>query len=239
MLSKKITSVQHPRVQEAIEIRRLRSARQEKKIFLLVGQKMIQEYQGPLLTVFSLQESPLKAKEHFIVPEEILKKITGLEKPDGMAAIVSLPPPKDPFLGERLLVLDGLQDPGNVGTLLRTAWAFGWDGVVATPDTVDFFNDKALRAARGATLHLPLATLPEEAILEKLNRPLYIADFGGTLPTSYSPPLALLLGREGEGVRSWAKNKGKRLTIPMSHGVDSLNVATAGALFLYMMRHPL
>lgn len=241
IVAKRVARLQHPAVKEAIAVRRFRSAREETGKLLLVGKKMIAEYKHPLLALFSSEDTPsFQTKERFLVSEEILQKITGLKEGGGAAALVSLPPQKDPWGGKRLLFLDGLQDPGNLGSLLRTAWAFGWDGVIATPDTVDFFNDKALRAGRGAHFHLSLCTAPLEKAEEKIRaqkRTLYIADLkGAPLPQDApSPPLGLLLGGEGQGVRSWAKTLGSPLSLPMLKGVESLNVAIAGGIFLHAL----
>jgi TrmH family RNA methyltransferase len=135
------------------------------------------------------------------------------------------------------LILDQIADPGNLGTLLRTAYALKWDGVAATPGTVDFFNDKAIRAAKGATFRLPLALVSSEEIAS-WNVSFYIADLQGA-PLSdakFQTPRALILGNEGRGISPWAETIGKKIHIPMRTEAESLNVAAAGAILLYAMR---
>lgn len=240
MLEKKISSLQHPLVKHWEKLRREKNYREEKGALLIAGEKMIREFPFPLRTLISLQAAPLMAEQRYFVTEAILKKITGLETPDGFAAEVELPLPQDVGHCRRLLILDQLQDPGNMGTLLRTALAFGWEGVVATPGTVDFFNDKALRAAKGATFRLAYSwKTPEEiALLSREKKwDVWVADLTGkdleTIP--FHLPFALVLSSEGEGVNAWARKLGKAISIPLKRGVESLNVAAAGAILLYTM----
>jgi TrmH family RNA methyltransferase len=166
-----------------------------------------------------------------------LKKITGLNQPDGYAAELALPPLQKMEGKKFLLVLDEIADPGNLGTLLRTALALGWEGVIVTPGTVDLFNDKALRAGKGAQFHLPLARLnAEEIAAMELN--FYTADLEGKSldHAKFKSPLALILSSEGHGSKDWSNQIAQKITIPMSRVVESLNVAASGAILLYAMR---
>lgn len=239
MLPKKITSLQHPLVKECVELRKNRSIREEKKLVFLSGENIIREYTGIIEKIFSLAPSKLKAKENILVTEEILKKITGLEQPDGLAALVPLPNPQDLSNKKRILILDQIQDPGNLGTLLRTALSFGWEGVIATPGTVDFFNEKALRSAQGATFKIPFCWQTEEEILSCYPpQHLFVADKVGENFENVSPdrPIYLILSNEGSGPQAWAEKKGSKISIPMQNRVESLNVAIAGAILLYALR---
>lgn len=179
--------------------------------------------------------SNIQAKEHYLVTEAILKKVTGFSTP--VAAEIALPEPQDLSKKQFLLILDQIGDPGNLGTLLRTALALKWDGVILTPGTVDLFNDKAIRAAKGATFHLPFARMTIEEI-SKLKLQFFTADLHGSplRTTTFKPPLALILSHEGRGPGSWSEKLAKKVTIPMSNQVESLNVATSGAILLYEMR---
>jgi len=155
--------------------------------------------------------------------------------------------PRDPMeavdaqASPRVLLLDGVQDPGNAGTLIRTARAFGLDGVLALDGTVDPWNSKAVRAAAGAFAHLPVARLPWGRAwewLQKRNIPLVAADAEGEdvrgVPPSGS--WALAVGNEGAGPRNELLNKAERVvSIPMAPGVESLNAGVAGAILLYAL----
>ncbi len=235
MVPKKITSLQHPLIKHWFELRTERAYREETQRVLVVGEKMSSEL--PIDTLIAL-EPPLEtnAKETYLVTEPILKKITGLNQPDGFAAELSMPKPQDLGRKKFLVILDQIADPGNLGTLLRTAFALNWEGVIVTPGTVDLFNDKALRAGKGAHFHLPYARLTTEEIAE-LNLHLYTADLEGEpLGTAhFKTPLALILSSEGHGAGAWSDGKADKITIPMSGQVDSLNVAASGAILLYAM----
>ncbi len=239
-----IMSLQHPLVKEWVRLRLEKSARAESGKVLLIGAKMVQELSEKieLLTVISTKPVPhIRANEHVLVHDSILQKITGLPSPDGIAAIATLPQSQSLEGKKKILILDKIADPGNLGTLLRTALALNWDGVIFTPGTVDPFNDKALRASKGAIFSLPFAHLSEEQ-LATFVKPLYIyvADLDGTpLPqATFEEPLALVLSNEGAGASSWKSDKVKKVLIPMHHDVESLNVAMSGSILLYSMGQP-
>lgn len=235
MVAKKITSLQHSLVKHWIALREKRSYREETQRVLVSGEKMVQELRPQV--VITVEPTSLVAAEHYLVTEAILKKITGLEHPDGYAAEAALPPPQDLKSKKFLVILDQIADPGNLGTLLRTALALRWEGVILTPGTVDLFNDKALRAAKGATFALPYARLTIEEIAQ-IKTHFFTADLHGTaLPNvSFKPPVALILSHEGRGPGAWSSSFAQKITIPMSAQVDSLNVAASGAILLYAMR---
>jgi RNA methyltransferase, TrmH family len=236
MVPKKITSLQHPLVKHWVGLRTERAYREETQRLLVVGEKMSREL--PVDCLIALEPSlRTNAKETYLVTEPILKKITGLNQPDGFAAELPMPKPQALSGKKFLVILDQIADPGNLGTLLRTALALNWEGVIVTPGTVDLFNDKVLRAGKGAHFHLPYARLTTEEILA-LNLQLYTADLEGE-PLSrahFKAPLGLILSSEGHGAGSWSDGKAQKITIAMNGKVDSLNVAASGAILLYMMR---
>lgn len=244
MLSKTITSLQHPIVKYFVELRTSRRAREEKKEVLLSGEKLVRELslKQPLSVLMTLDEAPdIEAKEKYIVSIEILEKVTGLSKSDGYAASIAIPEEQDLEDKERILILDRVSDPGNLGTLFRTALALGWEGIWLLDGCVDPLNDKALRAARGATFWIPFAWTTAEAIISWTKRKkasLYTADLQGNPidKVSVSHPTALILSNESAGAREWPSQK---ITIPMSPHVESLNVAASGAIFLFALRKSL
>ena len=137
-----------------------------------------------------------------------------------------------------VIVLDAVQDPGNVGTLLRTAQGLGAAGVLALPGTVELTNPKVIRGSMGATFSLPaLGVTVDELLLWSKERkvPLLIAEAGGE-PVGRKPvtkPVALVLGNEGGGVSPVIRDAGRAVAIPLTPGTESLNVAVAGAILLY------
>ncbi|XP_073155412.1 uncharacterized protein [Henckelia pumila] len=152
----------------------------------------------------------------------------------------------------RILVLDGIQDPGNLGTLLRSATAFRWGGVLLLPGCCDPFNEKALRAGRGASFQIQIITgnwthietLRKEfqmkmlaghpSISDKLNPVLKLSK---ELADSLAElPLCLVLGSEGTGLSETSKSSCELVSIPMAGEFESLNVSVAGGIFMYMLQ---
>ena len=236
MVAKEILSVQHPLVKRAVALRQERKAREEEKRVLIVGKNLISDLASHVSfdTLFYLEQTPsFSVRENIHVSHAVLKKITGLEEPDGWAAIIPLPPPQSLWNCNRILVLDQIGDPGNLGTLWRTALGLGWDGIWITPGTVDPFNDKALRAAKGATFRLGYEWIKPEEI-SKWKGALFVADLQGEPLTKIKTivPFGLVLSRESRGPNNWTKPYTK-VTIPMSNSLESLNVASAGSILLY------
>ncbi len=141
----------------------------------------------------------------------------------------------------RLLLLDGIQDPGNAGTLVRAARAFGLDAVLALDGTVELYNPKVVRASAGALAHLKI--LKEnwstvEAWLAEWEIPLLVADAGGRDVRRFEAPpsWALVVGNEGAGPRARALAGAQAaLAVPMEAGMDSLNAGVAGAILLFSL----
>jgi len=137
-------------------------------------------------------------------------------------------------------VLAGIQDPGNLGTILRASEAFGATGVLLARGTVSPYNAKALRATAGAIFRLPiLRDLPTAEILALLRKNrvrIFTTDVSGGLPparASLVGPLALVLGSEGAGLPPEFQGVGESLTIPLAGRAESLNVASAASVILY------
>lgn len=245
---KHISSLTHHQVKRWISLRQDASVRASIGRVLVQGKKMVEEVSlvNPLRALIVTEERlnlPYKAGETYIVTAEIIKKITGVLAPEGIAAEVDLPQESSLETCRWILALDGVSDPGNVGTLLRSCYAFGWNGVFLLPGSCDPFNDKALRASLGAIFHLHYrhGSYEELVCLQKrLELPFYGADLTGTSIETlkgYSTPGALLaMGCEAHGLSAPIRQHSKPLTIPMQPGVDSLNVAIAGGIMLYMLR---
>lgn len=245
MLSRIITSLQHPFVKYAVKLRSDKSFRYEEHKVLICGVKLVRElsksqaFKAIIHTeAFS---DKLKAEETYIVSDEIMKKISGMPSPEPVAAIIELPQNADLSKCKYLLILDRLSDPGNLGTLLRTALALGWEGAFILDSTCDPYNEKAIRSAKGATFHLPmqigsLSTL--QKILENGKHKTYVADLHGASfkQADSKAPIALVLGSESHGPSKEAKTDFTPISIPMPGLMESLNVASAGAILLEHLR---
>jgi RNA methyltransferase, TrmH family len=181
------------------------------------------------------------------VAEAELEELADTEHPQGVVAVIE---PKRWALsdlrlgpGSALLVLDGVQDPGNVGTMLRTALGLGAAGLIALKGTADLSNPKVIRAAMGASFRLPSTAASAEELVAwlRLQRAqIWVADPAGQspeplpAPTPQRPPVALIVGNEGAGVSAVLDAAAyRRITIPLARNVESLNVAVAAGILLY------
>ena len=168
------------------------------------------------------------------------------ESPQGVLAVAEIPSRTlgDLALGAsaRIVVLDAVQDPGNVGTILRTAAALGATAAVALPGTVDLWNAKVVRSAMGASFHFPVlqTTWAElDGFASAHEVAIWGADAGGTpLDRVHAPArLALVMGNEGAGLSAEARSRAAQLVaLPIGSVVESLNVAVATGIFLYQLR---
>jgi len=240
---REILSASNPALKELVKIKNDARFRESGKIVLIEGEKLISDAAEvtPLICLLSTDEARLKkfkARESYLITPPLLKKISSSVNPDGLLAVVEMPSYRLPKVLTKLLVLDRLQDPGNLGTLIRSAYAMNWDAVFLLEGTVDPFNDKALRAAKGATFRLPLMkgniTRLKE-VLAEFSLTSIAADMKGALLGSVALPkkIALILGNEGRGLSPELLDGATTLSIPMREGADSLNVATSGAIFMY------
>ena len=255
----KITSTANQHIKNAIQIREKR-ATYKHSAFLIEGPHLVAtalEADIKIREVFAadvflnkkenrglLQGLSRRAGQVFEVTDQVLRKITETETPQGVVAVVSYTPPglhelsfrADPFL----VVIDGIQDPGNLGTIIRTADAAGTDAVILLPGTCDAFMPKAVRATAGSIFHLPVVYAEPEALtpwLRENNIRLVVtaADAEKTIyEADLSGPLSMVFGNEAHGVSSQLKKTGHlSLRIPIFGNAESLNVATAAAICLY------
>lgn len=166
------------------------------------------------------------------VSDALFAKLASTEAPQGVLALVRLPgwSRQDLLRATPLVVaLDGVQDPGNAGAILRTAEAFGATGAVFLKGTVSPANPKCLRASAGSVFRLPIVTEIPETLL------LYAADPRASLPVSEARldvPCAIIIGGEGGGVRSQLAARATGVRIPTAN-VESLNAAVAAGILLY------
>jgi TrmH family RNA methyltransferase len=209
---------------------------------VLVAPQLLDAPRGQILRD-SLATSGVEVLE---VSEKDFRSAAATESPQGVLAIAEIPA----FLlntldlpGKcRVLVLDGVQDPGNVGTILRTAAALGAVATVALPGTVDIWNPKVIRSSMGAQFHHPSlhATAPDVfSFLERHGVELWAAEAGGEALNRGDAPdrLAIAVGNEGAGVSSEVRERSRRtVSLPIASAVESLNVAVAAGILLYELR---
>jgi TrmH family RNA methyltransferase len=182
------------------------------------------------------------------VSDRELDRLADTETPQGVVAVIEHPRWTLRDLAPRydapVLVLDAVQDPGNVGTLLRTAYALGAAGVVLLPGGARLVHPKVLRGAMGASFRMPAVTVAGDDFrtwLAQERVTLWVADPGGRPVTALAKPqrLALMVGNEGAGVGPpWTGLADATVGVPIAREVDSLNVAVAAGIILHeVARH--
>jgi TrmH family RNA methyltransferase len=185
--------------------------------------------------------------EILLVPKAVLDSALATETPQPIAALVKTPDWTWAHLlgGQRnpaplVLVLAGLQDPGNLGTILRSAEAFGAHGILTLPGTVSAWNSKAVRASAGSVFRLPLLAASAVNSIDRLREAglrIFTTTAGAAEPADLvdlTGPVALLIGNEGNGVpKPLSAMADGALTIPCPGPVESLNAAVAASVLLY------
>lgn len=231
-----------------------RKGRQEHGLFLVEGPRLLPELLAsplePVLVACVPGSLPGRedlrdlardrGAEWVEASESELDRLADTETPQGVLAAARIPRRGAEVLdASSLLAFDGVQDPGNLGTLLRTAEALGVEGAVSLPGTVDTWNPKVIRAAAGSAFRLPVLSMEREEALEAFRRRgvrIWAADVEGVAVDRWETPparLALVLGNEGSGVSGeFLRACDRRVRIAVSGRVESLNVAVAGALLL-------
>jgi RNA methyltransferase, TrmH family len=170
------------------------------------------------------------------IDEHVLAGISDTVTSQGVVAAVQMPSPRSLPSDGHVLVLDGIADPGNAGTMVRTARAAGAAAVLATNATTDLWSPKAVRAGMSAHFHLPLLLDVEDWALLGDRRLLLATAQGGTpyWDVDWSRPAAIVIGSEAHGTSAaFAGAAAEAVTIPMAAGVESLNAAAAAAVLLF------
>ncbi|MBW8769576.1 MAG: RNA methyltransferase [Gemmatimonadetes bacterium] len=241
---------------------RRRRARERQQLFVAEGVRAVEELLRSPLRVRGILVAPQLAgalrgsalldaarrsgRELLEVDEREFASAAETDSPQGVLAIGEIPDAKLSNLTlperARLVVLDAVQDPGNVGTILRTAAALDATAVLAMPGTVDLWNAKVVRSAMGALFHRP-ALMCTWAELDTFLPPnavaLWGADAAGTPLDEMTPParLGILVGNEGAGLTPEGLARVQhRVSLPISSTVESLNVAVATGILLYQLR---
>lgn len=255
-----ITSRQNPLVKQLEAIRDDRHS----PLMFLEGPHLIQEALASKLSIEilvwtkSIDSDPLletaktQAKRLFRVADALFKSISDVDAPQGVLAIARSPRWTWKDLLSRaplpVIILDGVQDPGNLATIVRTMEASGTAGLVTTPGTAHLYTPKALRSASGSSLRVPcLEHKPAAEIVAELKKADYqflgatMASKAGRaisyLKINWNWPCVLILGQEGQGISSaWGAAVDQAIYIPMDPPLESLNVSAAAAILLYEAR---
>ncbi len=233
-----ITSVDNARVKEVV---RLRSGRERRRsgLFIVEGQREVTRARAAGLRIVETYFAPdlLDWPEGEPVSARVLKKMTYRESPEGVLAVVEAPTRALASGGTLYLVAVGIEKPGNLGAMARTAEAAGADGLIVADAKADLWNPNAIRASTGAMFTLPVIEATRDEI-----RGLGVRLIGAVVgaPTLYTRadlvlPCAILIGPEDEGLSdSWRAVADLEVSIGIRGGnTDSLNAATAAAVLLF------
>jgi len=249
-MSAEITSVQNERVKRVIKLQRKASARREEGLTVIEGAREVsraiengwQPVELWLCPELGAEKS--ETGEHFQCSRAVFEKISYREGPDGVLAVgplvgkilAELKLSKNPLV----LIAEGLEKPGNLGALLRTADGAGADAVIVCDSATDLNNPNVIRASIGTLFYLPVAeATTEETILFLKSKGIKILSAvpdAGTVYTdvNLTGPVAIVVGAEDKGLsESWKKTADLNVKIPMLGENDSLNVSVSAAIFLY------
>lgn len=231
-------------IQRLIKDKRVREAQ---KLFVIEGTRLVQDALSSEAPIEQLLVTRNWLRQHGSslnnfpftqLDERSMQQLSDTKHPSGVMAVVqqlAVPWPKKIGL---VLVLDGLRDPGNVGTLIRSAAAAGADGIWLTEDSVDIYNPKVVRASMGALFRLPVYTTNWNSLVERYERtPFYAADAAGDqsyTQIDWRKRAVLVVGNEPHGLSDQARMAATALIkIPMEHATESVNAAMAGSVIMF------
>ncbi len=252
-----ITSFKNPKIQYIRELLNSRKSREEQRACVIEGVRLAEEAaqaagQVVQMVVFSEKLSgrgmelvntlSTNGCQVIKVPQELMARISDTESDQGLLLVIETKTTALPQKLEFVLILDELKDPGNMGTILRTAAAAGVQLLITTPGCVDVYAPKVMRAGMGAHFRLALATLDWPGISKLCQSqtpslPLFLAEAAEGTPLwelNLAQPVGIIIGGEAEGASAAARAAATgSAIIPMPGGSESLNAAIAAGIFLF------
>ena len=235
-----ITSLDNKKVKDVVKLQS-KKYRDLTNTFIVETEHLVEEANkcGIIKDLFLVEDEFVDNDDNYFVSEEVMKKMSSMESPSRVLAVCKKSNSKE-IIGDKILLLDGIQDPGNLGTIIRSSVAFGITTIILSPDTVDLYNPKVIRATEGMLFHINIIIMDlEEAI--KIIKSRGIKVYGtnvvnGVEVTSISDrdKYSLIVGNEGNGVKQNIQELSDvNLYIPMKDNVESLNVGVACSILLY------
>jgi len=235
-----ITSLTNNKIKNLSKLNQ-KKYRDEENIFLVEGYHLVEEAykSNNLIEILKTEDFDCDIKiKTTIVTYDIIKKLSHTENPQKIIGVVNKI--KEQPIGNKVLIVDELQDPGNLGTIIRSSVAFGIDTVILSENTVDLYNDKVIRSSEGMLFKINIIKKNTSEIIKELKQNNY--QIFGTRVTngqnikdiSIPPKYAFIVGNEGNGVRKEVLDLcDKYIYIPISKECESLNVAIATSIILY------
>lgn len=238
----RIDSINNNKVKYYKKLREKKYILEEKK-YIVEGEHLVSEAykSGLLLEVITTNDKVLYDVPNIYVNDKVLKSISLLSSTPSIMGVVRYVENTN-IIGNKILLLDNLQDPGNVGTLIRSALAFNVSTVILSNDSVNLYNDKLVRSSEGTifnmnVIKMDLATAIN--IIHDKGIKVYYADMFGKvdLDSANINDYALVLGSEGQGISSYIKElSDDSINIPMNNLCESLNVSVTGGIIMYKFR---
>lgn len=236
-----ITSPNNEHIKELVKLKD-KKYRDNSNTFLVETKHLVMEaYKEGLIKELILEKNeiyPLDVNTTYVT-KEILKKISSTDTPPNVMAVVYKKEEKED-LGEKILILDNIQDPGNLGTIIRSAVAFNIDTIVLSNDTVDLYNPKVVRANQGMMFHINILRRNTIKFINELKNKDYkivgtkVTNGHNVKEASIYSHFALVIGNEGKGISKDIEELcDEYLYIKMNEQCESLNASVAASILLY------
>lgn len=253
MNKKQVTSMQNPSIKLVKDLLKKKAARKKHGLFVIEGIRAVKEIPSPieiqtLLVSESVEEriyANIFAKDILVLPDHLFDSISETLSPQGVMAIVKkVDCDLEAFKFEEgnYLVLENLQDPGNLGTIIRTAHAFGFKGIFMTKGCVDLYSPKVVRSTMSSLFYMPIVIDREIEeyfhVLKKEQIKIYTTALKEhskwIYDAAFASKMALVIGNEGNGVSDYCLEQAdETVMIPMPGGAESLNASVATAVCMY------
>lgn len=231
-----ITSVNNSEIKKMVELKQPKN-RKETKTFLVEGEHLVTEAlaQNVVIKIFTIDES-LQGE---LVSEAVMKKLCNTKSAVRQIALCKILEKKE--ISDNILILDGIQDPGNMGALMRSAVAFGFDTLFIADGSVDIYNDKVIRSSQGAIFKLNFLFGDAVEFIKKISatHQVYGTDVVNGIDLNNIIPakkIAFVLGNEGNGVSKSVKDVIEKNIYIKMNNTESLNVSVAGSIIMYELR---
>jgi len=248
-----ITSTANAKVKQLVQLQKKSRSRREQGVFIIEGSRMFSEAPRERIAEVYVSEgyyhehggAALNGLKTEVLADHVFSHVSDTKAPQGILCVVKMAESPSPalvsILNPFLLILDHLQDPGNLGTIFRTAEAAGVTGIIMSRDCVDIYNPKVIRSTMGSIYRMPFVYTDDlEAESKRLKAAgigIYAAQLEGKSSydqEDYGKKTAFMLGNEGNGLRrEIAELADTYIRIPMQGEVESLNVAVAGAVLMF------
>ena len=234
-----ITSLENKKVKDVVKLQS-KKYRDLTNTFVVETEHLVEEAKriGIVKELYVVGEEYDEDNVYYVT-NEIMMKMSSMESPSKVLAVCNKINSKG-IIGNKILLLDGIQDPGNLGTIIRSSVAFGVDTIILSEDTVDLYNPKVIRATEGMFCHINIISMDlEEAIskIKSMGIKVYgtnVVDGVDVCTITDKKSYALIVGNEGNGVKEKIQEMSDmNLYIPMKDKCESLNVGVACSILLY------